>query len=246
MSKIKIFLADLTHTGMGVATENIPLGVGLIASYAKKIYGDSIDIQLFKYPDKLLSALKKEQPDILGCTSYSWNNNLSEWACKRAKQYCPKILTIQGGPHFPSDDPEEQVNFLRRRPSLDIFVRLEGEIAFSEIIKSFLLSGRTGVLSEKIPGCIYLNRKIPQPVLVTGPDIPRIQDLDEIPSPYLNGMLDEFFDGELSPIIQTTRGCPFACDYCNSGATYYNKVRTFSDKTVPFSFSFSFSLSCFM
>ena len=232
MSKIKIFLADLTHTGMGIATENMPLGIGLIASYAKKIHGDSVEFKLFKYPEKLLSALKLEKPDILGCASYSWNSNLSEWACKKAKQLYPDILTVQGGPHFPSDDLEEQTNFLCQRPDTDTFVKLEGEIAFSEIIKIFLLSGRSGVLSEPIPGCNYLDRKLPSPKLVVGPDIPRIQELDEIPSPYLNGMLDEFFDGHLSPVIQTVRGCPFTCDFCNSGASYYNKIKTFSDQKV--------------
>ena len=217
---------------MGVATENMPLGIGLIASYAKKIYGDSLEIRLFKYPDKLLEALKSEQPDILGSTSYSWNSNLSEWACKKAKQIHPEILTVQGGPHFPSDDLEEQINFFHRRPHTDIFVRLEGEIAFAEIIKRFLLSGHSGVLSEPVPGCNYIDHKHSSPKLVVGPDIPRIQELDEIPSPYLNGMLDEFFDGELSPVVQTARGCPFACDFCNSGASYYDKIRTFSDKMI--------------
>ena len=123
MSKVKIFLADLTHMGMGVATENMPLAIGLIASYAKKIYGESLEIRLFKYPDKLLEALKNDQPNILGSTSYSWNSNLSEWACKKAKQFHPEILTVQGGPHFPSDDLEEQMNFFHQRPHTDIFVR---------------------------------------------------------------------------------------------------------------------------
>ena len=47
--------------------------------------------------------------------------------------------------------------------------------------------------------------------------VERIKDLTEIPSPYLEGKLDEFFDGKLQPTIQTTRGCPFACTFCVEG-----------------------------
>ena len=46
MSKIVIYLADLTHTGNGIATESFPLNIGLIASYAKKIFSDKIEISL--------------------------------------------------------------------------------------------------------------------------------------------------------------------------------------------------------
>jgi len=231
MKKIKIFLTDLTHMGLGVATESMPLGIGLIASYAKKVFGESLEIKLFKYPDKFLKALKEEQPDIVGSSNYVWNSFLAEWANRKAKQIHPHVLTVQGGPNFPFDDEEDQIDFFQHRPHTDIYVKLEGEIAFSKILEKFLSSGSQGVLSEPIPGCVYLDPKVPSS-LVIGPDIPRIQDLDEIPSPYTNKLMDKFFDGMLSPIIQTTRGCPFTCDFCNSAAIYYNKIRKFSDETV--------------
>ena len=52
--------------------------------------------------------------------------------------------------------------------------------------------------------------------------IERIRDLSEIPSPYLEGKMDEFFDGKLQPTIQTTRGCPFTCTFCVEGLSYYS------------------------
>lgn len=231
MKKVKIFLADLTHMGLGVATETMPLGIGLIASYAKKTFGESIEIKLFKYPDKFLKALKEDLPDIVGSSNYVWNSFLSEWACRKAKQIHPNVLTVQGGPNFPFDNVADQIDLLQNRPHTDIYVKLEGEVAFSKILEKFLSSGPQGVLTAPIPGCVYLDPKAPSS-LVAGPDVPRLQDLDEIPSPYTNHLMDEFFDGILSPIIQTTRGCPFTCDFCNSAASYYNKIRVFSTETV--------------
>jgi len=43
----------------------------------------------------------------------------------------------------------------------------------------------------------------------------RLEDLSEIPSPYLAG--------NLMPIIQTRRGCPFLCTFCMEANTYYSR-----------------------
>ena len=49
--KVLVYLADLTHTGVMVATESFPLNIGLIAAYANKYLSDAISIRLFKYPE---------------------------------------------------------------------------------------------------------------------------------------------------------------------------------------------------
>ena len=44
-----------------------------------------------------------------------------------------------------------------------------------------------------------------------------INDLNEIPSPYLNGMLDEFFEDRWMPVLETNRSCPYRCTFCAWG-----------------------------
>ena len=61
----------------------MPYGVGN-ASYAKKIYGDDIEVKLFKYPDKLRKALTEEHCDILGALP-TFGIQITHWACKVAK-----------------------------------------------------------------------------------------------------------------------------------------------------------------
>ena len=56
--------------------------------------------------------------------------------------------------------------------------------------------------------------------------------LDDIPSPYLTGLLDKFFDGRLSPLMQTNRGCPFQCTFCVDGNDEKQKINQFNMERV--------------
>ena len=40
------------------------------------------------------------------------------------------------------------------------------------------------------------------------------EDLNDIPSPYLNGLLDPFLDQPYIPLLETNRSCPYRCTFC--------------------------------
>ena len=61
---------------------------------------------------------------------------------------------------------------------------------------------------------------------MSGP-IDRIKNVNVIPSPYLNGTMDEFFNEPLIPLFETTRGCPFACSFCADGQASKNKIHRY-------------------
>lgn len=224
-------MADLTHTGIRVATESFPLNIGLIASHVLKKFGSDIQVKLFKYPDSLLHALQHGKCDILGCSTYIWNNNLSEWACEMAKKYNPDVITVRGGWNFPLED-KQQEEYLHKHKFTDIFCTHEGEVAFANVIERLLSVENIRQWNDSpLDGWVFLNSKNDRS-LTKGHILHRISNLDEIPSPYTTGLLDEFFDGNLTPMIETTRGCPFRCNYCNNSNSYYNKVNFFSTDYV--------------
>ena len=210
MRPIKIFLCDLTYDTVTLSVDGFPLNVGYIASYAKMKFGANIEIRLFKYIEKLQDALEDSAPDIIGFANYAWNRQISKEMSKIFLEKNPNGVVVWGGPNFPAD-VESQELFFKKFPQVDIYVPIEGEIGFSNILKEIIsLSSfnelRRNILSNSIPGCIV---KSHDGKLNFEFSVDRIKSLDEIPSPYLTGILDEFFDGRLVPMIQTNRGCPF-------------------------------------
>ncbi len=233
---LQIYMGDLTHDTVVLVSDTIPINIGFIAAYAKKIHGDAIKISLFKYPQTVIKAIEESPPDVIALSNYSWNSKLSERIAAITKEHNPEVVTVQGGTNFPHKEPQ-QLEFLLARPSTDVYVELESEMSFAGLIQRVLLArnGKPGLFDEPIPGCVYLapsTRGSKVPALVKGPLLPRIRNLDDIPSPYLTGMMEHFFDGRLTPFIETNRGCPFPCTFCHTGADYFNKTNTFSIERV--------------
>src|ERR1700730_220858 len=135
--KVLIYLADLTHTGRQIATESFPLNIGLVASYVLQRLSSLVEIRLFKYPDRLIAALKSKTPDILGCSNYVWNSNLSEWMLGFAKRLNIHVVTVIGGANKPYE-PNSQLEFLNSRPNSHLGVFYEGEQAFLNLIERYL------------------------------------------------------------------------------------------------------------
>ncbi len=222
MSRPLIYLADLTHTGQVVASNVAPLGIGVIASYLKQHLSD-VDVELFKYPSDLDSALGKQAPDVIGFANYSWNCELAYEFASRIKDVLPRTVVVFGGPNYGLTE-EEIRDFWRRYPRIDFYVVKEGEIAFLKLFEELRACSFDAdkVRASVIPpsNCHYLKNGD----LVMGGLLPRVKDLGELGSPYLMGLMDKFFDDVLIPMIHTTRGCPFACTFCTEGNSYYTKV----------------------
>ncbi len=229
----KVCFSDLTHTGQIVAANTFPLGITMIAAYAKKILNDDIEIEVFKYPEDLTSYLDNNTPEIVCFSIFAWNNHLSHEFARRIKENHPSTVTIFGGPNLPTYQAE-QSNFLRKWPAVDIAVEGEGEIAFVEIFRTLkqfnfqFESIRHARLP--LPNSTYLY----DDHLIKGSLLPRIKNLEEIPSVFENNLSDKFFDKHLIPMIQTARGCPYSCTFCHEGSDYFTKTRRFSESRTKF------------
>ena len=228
--KTDCFIADLTHTKQGVQAKCFPLGAGLVAEYAKQELGDSFEIEIFKYPDDLEENCIKYKPKILALSSYAWNHELSHSFAKAYKEFNKDAIIIFGGPNFHYND-EEREQFLSQYDQIDFFVFGEGEIAFSNLLEIILEHDfdieKIKQKNERIDNCAYLY----EDSLYCG-DYIRIKNLRDMPSPYLNGTFDKFFQNDLIPLYETTRGCPFSCTFCSDGAKVKSKTYRHTQDTI--------------
>jgi len=217
-----IYLADLTHTGLGINARTFPLGIGCVAAHAKQELGDEFQFKIIKFPEHLAEALRDTPPSIMCFSHYVWNSRLTHEFARYAKQLNPNMTIVYGGPNFPIDVNERQ-QFLDENRHIDFYIKWDGELAFVELLQNLLANGldpaRIKQTRSSIPNCCYVDGDD----YVEGPD-QRVRDLSSLPSPYLMGLMDEFFEFNLDILFETTRGCPYSCTFCNDGHIFRSKV----------------------
>ncbi len=228
---MKIFLADLVHTWPKGGIWTIPLGVGYVASYLLKNLkekGINCEVKIFKDPNKIINSIRKESPDVIGLSYYVWNENVNKLIFDIAKQNNKNVFNVGGGPHFTNLNANQKgaKKFFLKQTSCDAYVVNQGEKGFLSLIEKFYSLDKNTVKMKEltIPGSLInnldnntINIKNCDEKFHIGENIGALDDLNKIPSPYLSGLLDEFFEGPFIPILETNRSCPYRCTFCAWG-----------------------------
>jgi len=168
-------------------------------------------------------ADKLSQNDVIAFSTYVWNHQYNYTLARLVKQRNPHCLIIFGGPEPAITDPD----IFRKEPYMDLIICFEGEITFRRLLQNF-----ENKQWEDIPG-LLINR---DGQAIKTQDAKRIETLEEVPSPYLSGVFDKIMadnpDVEWNGTLETNRGCPFACTFCDWGSLTYNKVKHFGLERV--------------
>ena len=161
----------------------------------------------------ILSDITEHDIDVLGFACYIWNIEMTLHVVDMVKAVRPDIKIVLGGPEvsFTADE------LLERCPNIDYIVQGEGEEAFHALVTALQL-GNDG-LHPVIPGV----RGRRNGSILGSAEAVEVRDLSTIPFPYTEEDMDDLEHKII--YYESSRGCPFSCQYCLSGNK--NTVRFF-------------------
>ncbi|MGH8977303.1 MAG: B12-binding domain-containing radical SAM protein, partial [Acidimicrobiia bacterium] len=214
-----------------------PLALALITAYAKVFDGGRLDEHYRFRREWVWLEDRFEQctsrPAIYMFSNYLWSHAQCIEISRRVKGANPSSITIHGGPDTPKYEGDARAYF-DANPHVDITVRGEGEQSAVEVLRALM-----SVIGDEVPDLSVLS-DVPgiyfrgtDGVVVRTPDRERISDLDVIPSPFLTGLFDAYAEVPGTNVtIETNRGCPYGCTFCDWGSATLSRIRKFDLQRV--------------
>ena len=213
---MKIVLASLNakyiHTN---------LAIRYLKAYAAPEYNVELAEYTIKDPEmNIVTDLYNRKPDVIGFSCYIWNIEETIRVVKMLKKVNPNLFIIFGGPEVTYDVPE----WLERLPEIDAIAIGEGEETFKQLLEAL----NSGDSLDSVHGIAYRNT---EGKLKVNPQRNKL-DLRSLPSPFR-------FPEDIPHLskrvtyIETSRGCPFSCQFCLSsievGVRYFDREKIKDD-----------------
>ena len=184
----------------------LPYSVGTCWSYAitDKQIADNFKLKEIIYARENIDSIieRADSNGVYLFSNYIWNWTYNKTLANKLKNTYPNSTVIFGGPGIPKDE-----NLRKDIEHVDTFIHGMGEQALMNLLKN------------------KLNR-IKNPKNITVP----MKSLDDIPSPYTTGLFDNIMELEdmgMRATLETNRGCPFPCTFCDWGSVAYKKLLKF-------------------
>ncbi|MGI9603781.1 MAG: B12-binding domain-containing radical SAM protein [Acidimicrobiales bacterium] len=208
-----------------------PLALGLVMAYAMR-FKDSVLEESYDFRPEFVFDHRRipeltERPAVYLFSNYLWSHQECMEVSDTVKRRSPDSITIHGGPDTPKYEVDAR-QYFANHPSVDIIVRGEGELTCTEVLEALVPVLGTAdpdlsVLAD-VPGVYYRSGDD----MVATADRERIADLDTIPSPFLLGLFDAYGEVPGAHItIETNRGCPYGCTFCDWGSATMSRIRKF-------------------
>ena len=193
--------------------KTVHLGLGYLAAYAREHHDDLT----FQVLDTRVATSKETKKffdtsfDLIGMTVYSPVYYEVIALFNKIRKADKKVPVCLGGPYVTTI----MEDIFKKTPA-DFAVYGEGEVTFSDLV--FHLKGKKQL--KDINGLMYQD---PNGNIIINPPRIHISDLNTLPLPAY-----EIFPMERYPLhrMVTSRGCPYACSWCNSSSIWNKSYRS--------------------
>jgi len=191
-----------------------PLGILYLASVLED---RGIEISVLDQPakgftiDETVNWVEKENPDILGFSTFSSSGRTAALISEKVKEKNPNVVIVFGN-HYATFNSER---ILRKYPSVDITARGEGENTVIDLVSCLANKGKL----KNVQGITFRNNES----IFSTPERPLIKDLDSLPIPNRN-LLDIDYHSMVAGVnvapkkftsIVSSRGCVYRCRFCS-------------------------------
>lgn len=212
---------------------SLPASLGCIQSHARRGAGLRDELRFERLASPSPADVVARPPGVWLFADYLWSLPQNLALSRVIREHTPASVCIHGGASVPKRS-EPCAALLEQEPSIDIAVRGEGEVTAVEILAHVVRNvgaaraWRDGL--EQVAGLTY--RGADGSLVRTG-DRPRLRDLSVLASPFLEGDFEEWVDPQLRMVVlETNRGCPYGCTFCDWGAATQQKIHPFPMERV--------------
>lgn len=197
------------------------LAIRYLKAYAEPEFPVKLAEYTINDPEmNIVTDIVRKQPDVIGFSCYIWNIEKTIKIIQMLKKINPSLTIILGGPEVTYDTHE----WMEKLPEVDFIIIGEGEGTFKHLLgtikKARNFSNVKGIAWRDSNGQIIINSPRPKLDLKTIPSPFRIQE----DIPHLSKRVT---------YIETSRGCPFSCQFCLSsievGVRYFDREKVKSD-----------------
>ncbi len=162
----------------------------------------------------LTDIVKQTKPTMVGISYFTPFQSIVGKTVSLVKEI-DKDIKIVAGSYHPTFCPED----VMQNPNIDYVIRGEGEIPLLALVNELK---KDKPKLETVPG-IYYKDKDGQ--LHNNPGVELIGNLDELPFPARDLVLNCDYDIYRTHTMSSTRGCPYSCVFCAEKKLWGGKVR---------------------
>lgn len=153
--------------------------------------------------ERIAAEIFEAKAEVVGFSCYIWNLTETLAVIRQLRPVCPDSRFVLGGPEVSYDAGV----FLSKHQEVDAVVYGEGERTFLELLQTW----REKQKPENVLGLAWRDFTAEGMKIRLNPPRPLLA-MSDLPIPY---QVKEDFHGRLA-YVETTRGCPFNCQYCLS------------------------------